>query len=300
MYNSLAMQTVINDILGQNIRTEFVVELSFTNSENSSFTYAPLFIDSMNIEQDYTGKLCDDIKVTFKAKPEDYMALFDNRTNLRATLKITYVDPNTNGGQYDYTTPPTVKTYLAHMLSPKDLRATAPQIGVKTYPQVVDSENPRVPVSIQLVNKAVYDSLHQQYTATYKNGTILALIHGILVSYGITQCEIIPPDNVNKYAHFSLPPGKDLHDIFEYIQKTWGIYMKGVGYYYDDTCFYMWPEFDNEPVTNNVMNVYNSFKGMYAAVPSYHKIQGTTISIVTTGTTDTKDLSKSGSENQGS
>ena len=117
--------------------------------------------------------------------------------------------------------------------------------------------------------------------------------------FAAKQCYIVPPDNLNKYDHIVIPPGKELSDIFDYLQDTYGCYNKGCEWYYTDNTLFIYPGFENQPKIPYIANIFNSFAGMYGGHKSYHSIQGNTTSIVSNVKAKTKDLTHMAAENEG-
>lgn len=306
-YKSQAMQQAINKIFAAQTITEFTITIRLTSGTNPSFSYSPLFVDDMSIDQDFANRYADKIIVSFKATDQDYMSIFQNSSKLNAVITFTYVDTTSGGGKKVYSPPPIIKTYSAIMFDPENKFATQPRVTDKTYPMVQQTGSPNTPVKIQLVDTVIYNTNHQQFNGVFgTNGqpntppnTISSVLMYITKAYGCNKLYMVPPDNKNNYQHLLFPPGREFRNIFDYVQDTYGVWMKGMEFYYTADTLFLYPPYENNPVIPYTANIYNTFSGSYAGQKSYHLLQGNTISIVSTLKAETQDLTHMAAENKG-
>jgi hypothetical protein len=298
MYESQAMQQAISRVFSNPTITEFTVTIRLTSS-NASFSYSPLMIDEMKINQDFAMDFADDITVSFKATDSDYMQIFNNATGLKAIITFTFIDTTTSGGNAVYNPPPIVKNYNAILKNPQNRQAQVPRTNDKTFPMVTQTGSPNTPVTLQLADNFIYSARQQQFNGTLTNNTVLQAFGYIAQVYKVKKVYFVPPDNKNIFQHLSFPPGKDLSDIFDYLQDTYGCYNKGLDWYYTDDTLFIYPGLENKPTIPYIANIFNSFVGMYGGHKFYHNLQGNTISIVSNLKTKTKDLTHMSAENDG-
>ncbi|CAM6000870.1 unnamed protein product [Sphagnum balticum] len=293
------MQNAVTRVMGTQTFTEFVLTVKLTSGADSTYSFSPVLVDTFHIVQNFSDDYTDNITISFLASANDYANIYDNRTELLATIKIVYIDSHDQSGNKVYDPAPITKQYTAIMLDPKNIRAQIPRTKDFSYPLITQTDVPNVPVHLQLIETPIYKLRHRQFHGMFSNCTVTSVMRAAAQFFGMTQVYMVPPDNTNTYEHLIIPPAKELSDIFDYLQDTYGIYMKGCEFYYTGGILYVYPPYENEPAIEYHANIFNSFGGMYSGSISYHLKEDKTISIISNQKADTKDLTNSAAENHG-
>ena len=298
---SPVMAKAVNNVLSTQVPTEFTFTINLTSESDTTYKYTPsFFIESASITQNFADDYTDDIRVSFTASPQEYMAIFNHAQDLLATTIRIYV--NQQSGQRIYTIPPIVKSYKALLLNQENLYSKHPTGALQPTPNMPIVEQhvaTRIPVHLQLIEKEAYTLRQQQFHGIFSNSTVASAIAAIVDKFEIKQLNFISPDNTHSWGNIVIPPAQNINDIFDYIQFTYGVYMKGIEFYYTNNTLYIYPPYELSPKMPSVVNFYNSPNGSYAGAFSYHSVTGNTIDIVTTDKVETKDLSIMASENVG-
>ncbi len=299
---SAAMETAVNNVLSQTSITEFIINVQLTNLSNQSFSYSPLWIDHMKITQNFSGNFTDDIRLEFGAAPQDYQLIYANTQGLVVSIRFVYVNSLTSTRVY--TPPPIVRNYLAMLVDPQDLSkkyTTGSLVPTQEMPLTEQHISLRIPVKLNLIEIAAYTLRQQQFHGLFQKAKIADVISYVTKSFNISQLYLVPPDNKMTWQHISIPPSQNVDEIFDYLHHTYGIYMKGIDWYYTNKTLYVYPAFENNPVIKYKANIYNSPNKSYAGILSSHAVDSgsNTTNIVSTTQVATSDISRPSAENTG-
>jgi hypothetical protein len=238
----------------------------------------------------------------YTAAPDDYIQLFNNSKSLQVALRIVYVDSQTQ--QRVFTPPPIARTYKAMLDDPQDLLkkyTTGSLMPSASMPVTEQHLSARIPVKLHLIETNAYTLRQQQFNGIYQKATVASVIAHIVQSYSITQLYLVPPDNTLAFQHIVIPPSQNISEIFDYMHTTYGIYMKGIDWYFTNNILYLYPAYENNPSIKYTADVYNVSDGNYAGLLSYHQLTpaSNNIAIVSTTKVNTTDISRPAAENAG-
>lgn len=59
----------------------------------------------------------------------------------------------------------------------------------------------------------------------------------------VSGADIVEPDNTRVYDHILIPQGTRLVDLPNYLQKTYGVYKTGIGYFFQKTIWFIFPAY---------------------------------------------------------
>lgn len=299
---SAGMAQAIQTVLQQESITEFTVDLQITNLNDSTYSFTPSWLDQLIITQDYANNFADDVELTFTAGPDDYMELFNNSMGLQVSMRIVFVNSQT--AQRVFTPPPIARTYKAMLKDPQDLSKKYTTGALKPTARMPLTEqhvSTRIPVKLHLIESAAYTLRQQQFHSTYKNNTVAQVIAHITKSFSINQLYMVAPDNTMAWSHITVPPSQNIDVVFDYLQFTYGVYMKGIDWYYTNNMLYLYPAYENNPVIKYTADIYNAPDGDYGGMLSYHILNtaSNNIGIVSTSKVKTTDISRPSAENAG-
>lgn len=297
---SSAMASAISRIMDVPSRTEFNINVVLASGVDPKYTYTPLFIDEMEILQSFSDCFADEVKIKFTVTPQEYIDLFNHMKNLILNMTIIYVDTQNSIRVYD--PPPVVRKYRAILKNPQNiLKKYTPGALTPTANQSQTEQHvaTRMDVELQLVEYDLDIIRHRKFNASFVKTDIKGIINYAAKTFQIERLYLVTPDNKHVWGNLVIPPVKDLENIFYYLQVHHGVYGKGIEFYYTDKTLYIYPPYETNPVIPYIANIYNASKGAYTGARSFHQINGATLDIVSTTGVETKDLSVSRAENEG-
>jgi len=76
----------------------------------------------------------------------------------------------------------------------------------------------------------------------------------------VSGADIVDPDNIRTYDHILIPHGTRLVDLPNYLQKTYGVYKTGIGYFFQKTIWFIFPayhtrRYEDEAQTLTIANI---------------------------------------------
>lgn len=110
-----------------------------------------------------------------------------------------------------------------------------------------------VEIDVQLVELGLSEFRLWDIGGVYRNVTIGNLLQGLMSQplkakgpngspgYNVT---LYPPDNKEIYYQLVVPNGVGLSDLPGWVQKQWGVYSSGLGYYLYQGMWYLYPLYD--------------------------------------------------------
>jgi len=300
---STVMNEAINSILASahTTATEFNISITLTSADNPKFIVVPLFIEEMTITEDYSNAYAEVVTVKFTVSPLEYELIFKNMKDLLAAVTIVYIDAQHSKLVFD--PPPINRKYKAILKNPQNLSTKFTTGSLRPtidQPKTEQHVSARIPVELQMIEYEAYVIRQQQFHAMFSNTNVQALINHIAKVYNIPRLYLVKPDNTHTWSNIVIPPGKSISDIFDFIQVTYGVYMKGIEFFYTDKTLYVYPPYEMRPVIPYTANIFNAPEGAYSGSRAYHATDSKNISIVSTTSVDTKDLAVSSAENTGS
>ena len=299
---SAALSSAIMNVLSQTSVTEFTLDIQFTNTDDASYNYTPQWIDTLTITQLFDDNIADRLTLELSLPPKDYIALFNNSKSLQVAIRIVYYDSHT--AQRIFTPAPISRIYKAMLVDPKDLSkkyVTGSLMPTPEMPQTEQHVSLRIPAKLNLIETATYTIRQQKFHGIYQKEKVADVIAHIVQSFSIKQLYLVPPDNTMAWDHIVIPPAQGINEIFDYLQYTYGVYMKGIDWYYANNILYVYPAYENNPVIQYKADIYNAASGSYAGMKSYHSTVSASnlISIVSTTEVKASDISRPSAENVG-
>jgi hypothetical protein len=299
---SAALSAAIEAVLAPSTVTEFTLDVQITNTNDVSYTYTPDWIESLAITQAFAEDFTDRLTLSLSMAPADYMRLFNNSKDLQVALRIVYYD--SQSAQRVFAPPPISRVYKAMLLDPQDLSkkyTTGSLTPTAAMPLTEQHVGMRIPAKLSLIESAAYTLRQQKFNGIYQQNRVGDVIAHILKSFSITQFYLVPPDDTLTWGHIIIPPAMGIDEIFDYLQYHYGIYMKGIDWYFTNSTLYIYPAYENNPAIQYHADIYNAPEGNYAGLHSYHTSspQQNTLGIVSTTAVKTTDVSRPAAENVG-
>lgn len=282
------LKALIDSVMSQVTPSQFHITLTLTSQSNSSWTYRPMMITSLTLDQLYSDNYMDVLHIQFQIALADYAKLYDNAQNLFATLQIDTVD---RFGKKVLSIAPIKKSYRAVVVDLIDVRRQFPDADARTVPDT--------PLKIHLIEPELYNIRQQKINAVYQTATLIDVIHHVTQAFNISTAYIVDPDNTHTYDHVVLPPLQSFSDVFYYLHAKYGLYANGCNHYYTSGVMYLYPPFKTDPQFPYTATFYQANEGDYAGASCFHRISGKNIEIVLNNLPPTKDLSVHAAENIG-
>ncbi len=282
------LAAAISAVMQQSTPAQYGLSIMLISSSNTSYTFTPTVIETMLIAQDYIGEYTDTIQMEFRISTADYADLFDQIQNLMAVLTITYL---TYDARPALSIPPIQRQYKVTVVNPKDVRKQVVDAHLRTTPDNL--------ICIKLIEPVVYPIRQIRIHGIYQSTTLSGVCRHIAQSLNIKNLQMVPLDNTHQYDHVTIPPFKDISNIYLWLHSTYGLYMKGVNFYFTNNRLYIYAPFDTTPTFPNAVTIYQAEEGAYAGATSFHKLSGNDIEIVSNSRPTSQDLSQAGSENRG-
>lgn len=280
----------------------FTIECKFFSSASTAYSYTPekAHITGYAINQNFSDDYIDNCLLSLRILGSDYMTLYNNRNDLMVSVILRYV--NDSDGEIIYSKPPIIRKFRGVLLNPKDLSAQYGAGNVtetQNTPEVEGQKSNFMDINLQLVIPDIYNFLHTKISANFTSTPVEHVIHYIAKMLKVEKTKVVKPDNTKVWTNLTIPAYHDASEVFDYLQYNYGIYYKGIGYYYTDDILYVYPPFELEPPGDEVLHIYNIPLGMYSGLNSYHYQVDTKTHIISNVPATMKDLSHEGAENVG-
>ena len=306
-------------------------------SDGDTFSFTPFILNSIRIEQQFSENYLNHYELNVALTPDQYQLLYYNYKDLRCTVRFYGMDVNTKT-IYGKTTngDPLLVIEDAYCIfkDKQDMLKGTPKSMVMPESDTAKNTNNTdafVDVSFQLIPKEDYKFRVTKCNMILNNSTVA---DAILMIANSSECVdalmMVTPDNQTKYKNIVIPPILSLADALKFLQDHYGVYSKGMGYYYQVGCLYVYPLYETDPVLpkdkapdNDLVykkNIYASVTGSvmldemgdggmthiymvgndnYVGLQYYHAYEGNTIHIVSNSLSVFRDLADTGMENVG-
>lgn len=284
-----SLRRSIEDVLGSPTPTTLTYSLKLTSTEDTTLEWTALFMSDLSIVQDFIKNYGDDIVVKTVISPRMFLRLHEVIGSLEAALTVKYTGSSLVKKTLDVA--PVVRKYRAMLIDPIDLRRRV--LGAAG--RVEDT----MEIQIRLVDPLLYDVRQRYFHGTFKGSTIEEAIRYIAKAFGVRNLSLVQPDNVHVFDHIIIPPSMGFDDVWSYLQKKYGVYLKGLCAYITDDTLYIYPPFNHATEVEDKAHFYLDDIGGHAGFSCYHAVRDGIVSVVLDGNPDTIDLSQMGGENVG-
>lgn len=293
---SSRIDDVINNATSNIMKIDYIISIS----DYPDIVIENTILEEISIDQNFEANYMDDIELVVSMHPAEYVKLIEHHQDITISLKFLYIDHITN--QSSISKLPEIYQYKGIIKNTKDL---SKQFHISSYqnkdtsPQYDDQIASRINVVFQLLEVNAYNLRHQQFNGMFSKVTVKQVIEYITAAYGIVKLSLIEPDNTTVYDHIIIPPGHDFSSLFTYLQNRYGVYFKGLTYYYTNGVLYIYPPYEVNPNKPKSLNLYNVPQNQYAGLEGYHTYKNEDIHVVSNTPTDTINLSELGQEEVG-
>lgn len=273
------------------------------HNPDTEYKYRALTVSQVTIIQDFLLSYMDVIQITIKMRLEDYIELRNNLQNLECTFILApYVTASSetslteNQIIYESKVFLTEQTDVTKKINPQQLNLN------NGLPSTASQALILIDYSFNIITKTMHTMRQIQMNAILSSATLEDTLHWICQQLNIEQATIIPPDNTITYDTLIIPPMKNIGDIFTYLQERYGVYSKGLCYYYEGDTMYIFPSFDFDQSTSpvkEITQIISAPSSMFIGNTHYHNQVDDTLMIVTNNPAEMKPLNSQGAENIG-
>lgn len=235
--------------------------------------------------------------------------VFPNQNQLEVTL---YQIPITSDGSaLDTSTALKAERFTA-TLNPSEGNPIIEGNGRNTPSEEVLNLTEFVTVTFQLVDKAVEKMRAVMVGGTYRFTTVEKVLRTVMTNAsqsvmveemqrpkGVTM---VPANNQTERDHIIIPQGTDLVGLPAYIQaKCGGVYGAGLGYFYKNQQWYIYPCYDpnRDPSNDSTLTIINVPRNRFQFIERTYRNNNGHVVILAAGDVGVKDLSVAFQLNQG-
>ena len=246
------------------------------HNPNTGFKFTPRYVVALDIIQNFAESYMDATQVVIRINPTEYKNIIDNSCDLECTITLTPVNER-SGSEILSQKPIIIKGSVVL----KDQQDISKMIGANAIPNNADkpdlTDTPgknefTSDFTFHLIDKASYALRHTQVNSILTGVTIEQVLHWVAQQMSIETIKIVPPDNTQTYDNFVIPV-MDISTVFNFIQKRYGIYSKGMSYYFTNNTLYIYPQFDtdsNNSTESGILRLISVPENWLAGNDHYH------------------------------
>ena len=283
-------------------------EFTFQFIHPSDSTLSTVYInriDEFKIERNFAANYTDNITLSLKLVPEEFLKVVRAYDGLRCA--ISFQDADFPYGGTILESPPRQYEYRVLIENPADLLKKFSSREFLKPEEDPDSDtynSMAIPLSMQLISDVVYEKRHISINSNLLEVTPEEMIYFVANTFNCTSVKVIPPDNQNKYEQIPIPPMLELSNALNFIQERYGAYNKGMGFYFSGETLFVFPAFENEPEQSNtlapgVFNFYKIATNAYEGADCYVAEEGSDYHCMVNRPVTITDISESSMENIG-
>lgn len=267
---------------------------------DADFELTPSEVTRINISQDFEEAYCDDITVVCTFTPEQLLTVLDNYRNLKCTLTLRERDPISFWIKY---TDPVYKETFMVVMKDKDLRKRVSKESlVPNTEYEKNSEHQEQMFSnieFQLIKEEAYLLRKKKFNFQARKVSVRDTICFLAQSCNIKKISLIDPDNKEVYENMIIPPQHTFISCMKFLQDYYGVYEKGMGYYFTGDVLYVYPIYETKPSTPESAHLYLAGPDSTSGSKIFHAFSDKVCHIVIGSTPVVTDLVDGGLENYG-
>ena len=277
---------------------------------NTEFQYTCRYVKSIGIFQDFLGSYMDTMQIEIALTPKEHATVMANLKDMECTLVLYPYNDKTLQPIYEQT--PIIykmkvvvdeqvdleKKFNINMFSNAEVEKDDPN----SY-MTAEQHSLTIPFVFHCVEPEAYKLRHIKLNSVFSEVSAESLVHWVCQQFKVAETiSVMPPDNKETMKNVILPPMQDISSVFPFIQERYAIYSKGLGYYFTDKSFYIYPPFDTKEESSPVkgtLHIINAPTKYFQGLDRYHSKIDDDILIVTISPVDLKPLNMEGTENGG-
>ena len=278
------------------------------HNPNTGFKYTARYVKGVNIVQEFIKSYMDQMQVEIEVTPREYEEITQNLQDMELTLTLTPMDVRYLHELYDQD--PLIFKLKVVTEEQQDLeKKYNPNLfGDSTKETEVESHMTEgqhvttVPYQFYCVEPEAYELRHKQANALATDADMNSTVSWLLQQFNASEVRMVPPNNEQKYQNLVLPPMQDISTILPYMQQRYGVYSKGLGYYFTNKIFYIFPIFDTDSSTSPTdytLHIINAPEKYFLGLDRYHNKIDNEIFLASVSGVEISPLNVTGTENEG-
>lgn len=295
----------LGSILSQDPHSVYRHECYFLNPNKDLKITAKLY--SISIIQDFVNTYLDTIQIEVELVPADYRVLMQNTQDLECCIILYPTDTDSGTDLYDLE--PVIIQYAVfteHQVDmDKQFQSNAFGDNKEDGGTLLSASQAQAygRFTFHLLSKEMRDIRKVQINMIGRDITLESVLHWSCQQFAVKNTIILPVDNTATIGNFIIPPMKNISNLFPYLQQRYGIYKKGLGYYYTDETMYVYPLYDTSidtsPYKDGVIHLINGVRTYFNIGNFYHKWDGNDLYIAATHFLQVNPANTASSENLG-
>lgn len=296
------LQDKIDQAMAGNDSCVYRPECTLHNPD-TGFSFTTRNVRSITILQDFVTNYMDNITVSTDITPTEYQDIMSNIQNLECCIILTPQNVYFNSDIIDQD--PIIIEMMVFLPNQEDIEKT---YNINTFAQ--KDAQPETPsqagaiftYTFNLISKEMHDIRQINLNAILKSCTMEDVLYWACQQFGVTNVELISPDNTETYDAIIIPPMHNFATLFPYLQERYGIYSKGLGYYYTGDTLYIYPQYDvsqDTATTDGVVQLIKVPENMLLGNDRYHAQVDDDILIASITRVITTPRNAAGAENIG-
>lgn len=267
---------------------------------NVEFSFYPLKLKSLIVKQNFVEDYLDHLDLECEITMPQFLDLYENYRDLKCTLLIRQYDEKAQTvieGQ-----PILYKTYICIIKGKEDLFLSIPKDNLiaSSNGQYSQSHQNLMPtINFQLMDEKSYNLRKRFVNLTLRNATMKQVMLKCAAMCDIKQVCIVPPDNETVYENLIIPPAYKITSVFSFLQEHYGVYNKGISWYFTEDVLYIYPPYETKQVTPVSAHLYYVGKDNFSGLQRYHATSEKVTHIVANIDSASVDLVDSGNEHIG-
>ena len=279
---------------------------------SSGFQYQARYIKNFVISQDYVGNYMDEFQIAIDVTVHELMDILKNIQGLMAYIKLFPMDMVTlDPGKGDILTfnlnvyiddqQDPVKKFQPASFGDQGIEVKKGEndaLGAATTPQQAEAQTSFIFHGIEV---SAYTMRHRQLNAICKDSDLKHILYWSAYHLGASDCHIIEPDNTTVYPYVVIPPMTGAAKLFPYLQERFGIYARGLAFYYSQGLMNVWPPFDTDTgvsLYDGVCHLINAPAKTYLGNDHYHVVDDKDLYIASITESTLEPLNTQATENR--
>ena len=273
------MNRVACNILKYSLPCKMKITCKLYSSENEDIAVDVTQINSFSVNQTFEINFMDAATISVALTIREALLVLRNYKDIHCALTLTrvhkaYFYPITELQPFEY-------DFLVIIDNAEDLLkelSKAELTAKKTDDEQSSADNVdrilgrKIEIVMQLVTQEEHDLRLSQMNAILNNTTIENAIYFVANTLNIKNVNLYPPDNQKVYSTITLPPMQNIATVFDFMQERYGIYAKGLEYYFTQGTLYIYPGLETNPEaeTKKILHIYNVPKNNYEGSDGYY------------------------------
>lgn len=278
------------------------------NNPNTGFKYTARYVKGVNLVQEFVKQYMDQMQVEIEVTPREYEDLTKNLKDMELSLTLTPINPKTL--REIYTQDPIIFKMKVVTEEQQDLEKkyhpnlfgdSSQEDETKSH-MTQGQHSLTLPYTFYCVEPEAYELRHKQANAMATDADMNSTMSWLLQQFNASEIRMVPPNNEQKYQNLVLPPMQDISTILPYMQQRYGVYSKGLGYYFTNKIFYIFPIFDHDSSTSPTdytLHIINAPEKYFLGLDRYHNKVDNEVFVASVSGVELSPLNLSGTENEG-